>query len=643
MLDAKQEPINNSQKPEVDPFTVQPQLRKAYKPNSAPRQGAAQNNYHGANRNAEVYRPREYTQTQPAGDIAAPKLSRSLLKYDFGEYKGGKLKIAVMGGLEEIGRNMTLMEYEDDIIIIDMGLQFPEEAMLGIDYVIPDISYLKGKEDRLRGVVITHGHYDHIGAIPHLIPRLGNPPIFTGKLTAGLINQRHEDFKDIPPYNITLVDEKSRIKLGKHFQIEFFRVNHTIPDTFGIAVYTPAGLVLHSADFKIDFSPIAPDLPANLGKYASFGNEGVLALLLDSTNADQEGYQISESDVKRDMDIIFNNAPGRIVVGTFASQIARLQILIDLAAKYNRKVLFEGRSMVNNVDICHKLGYLKLAPGQLLEDAKDAQHVPDNRLLVIGTGAQGQDRAFLMRFANGEHKFLSIKKGDTVIFSSSVIPGNERTVQNLKDTFCKQGAKIIHTEMMDVHAGGHAKKEDLKLMMRLIRPRYLVPIEATRFKLEAHAQAAREVGIHEGRIIVAENGQVMEFTRDIGHLTSTRLPAEYVFVDGLGVDDVNHVVLRDRKQMAEDGMCVIIATVAQKTGELIGSPDIISRGFVYMKENKKLIEQTRLKIKKLLEDKDPKSAADETYLKSKIRNEIGQFLYTKTQRRPLVLPVIIEV
>ncbi len=515
-------------------------------------------------------------------------------RYNFGPYRGEKLKIAIMGGAEEIGRNITMMEYEDDIIIIDMGLQFPEEEMLGIDYIIPDMTYFKGKEDKIKGVIITHGHYDHIGAISHIIPNIGNPPMFMAKLTAGLVRKRHEDFRGLPPLNISEFDEKSRIRLGKNFNIEFFRVNHTIPDSFGIAVYTPAGLVLHSGDFKIDFSPIPPDLPANLAKYANLGNQGVLALLLDSTNVDLEGHQLSESDVKRDIEKIFLTAPGRIIVGTFASEIA------------------------------HQLGYLKMHPGQVIESA-EVNRLPAKNIVIIGTGAQGQDRAFLTRFANDEHRYLSIQQGDTIVFSSSVIPGNERTVH------------------MDVHAGGHAKQEDCKLMLRLVRPRYFIPIEGTHYKLRMHAEVAKEVGIPDPRILIPENGQVMEFNRAGGRITNRMIPSEYVFVDGLGVDDVNHVVLRDRQMMAEDGMFVVIATISKKTGELIGSPDIISRGFVYMKESQKLIEQARAKVKKILTDKDPKSGADDTYIKAKIRNEIGEFLYSKTKRRPMVLPVVIEV
>jgi len=466
--------------------------------------------------------------------------------------------------------------------------------------------------------------------------------MFMGKLTAGLVRERQNEFKNVPALHITEVDDKSRIPLGRNFHVEFFHVNHTIPDSFGIAVYTPVGLVIHTGDFKIDYNPVPPDKPANLAKYANLGNQGILALLMDSTNADSEGHQISENDVRRDMEKIFLTAPGRIVVGTFASQIARIQILLDLCYKHNRKIIFEGRSMVSNVEIAHKLGYLKIYPGQVIEE-DEAMKIQDKNLVIAGTGAQGQDRAFLVKFAQDEHKYFSVQKNDTIIFSSSVIPGNERTVQNLKDTFCKKGAKVIHTDIMDVHAGGHAKKEDTKLMLRLMRPRYFVPIEATQYKLKAQEDNAKETGIPEERILIPENGRVLEFSRTSGYVSDKTIPSEYIFVDGLGVDDVNEIVLRDRQMMSEDGMFVVIATVDKKTGALIGSPDIISRGFIYMKENKKLIELTRSKVKKILTDRDPKSSADDLYIKGKIRNEIGAYLYNQTKRRPMVLPVVIEV
>jgi len=554
------------------------------------------------------------------------------------------LKIMALGGLEEVGRNMMLFEYDKDIIIVDMGLQFPEEDMPGIDYIIPDITYLQDKLDRIRGVIITHGHYDHIGAVSHLIPKLGNPTIYTAKLTAGLLRKRHEEYKT-QPLNIQIVDpDTDKIQLGK-FNVEFFRVNHNIPDSFGVVLNTPVGSVVHTGDFKIDFSPIN-DKPINLNRIAQIGGRGVLALLSDSTDSTHSGYQLSETEITNDLESIFIKAEGRIIVGTFASLINRVQQLIMLAEKHGRKVLLQGRSMHNNIELAHELGYMKFKPGTIIEEA-EFKRLPDNKVIVIGTGAQGEENAVLMRIVNKEHQFLTIKQGDSILFSSSVIPGNERTIQNLKDSFYKQGAKVFHYQNMDVHAGGHAKQEDLKLMIRLFQPKYFIPIEANHYMLRIHGELAESIGVPKDNIFIAANGQIIEFRRErdatIGKLTNIKIPTEYIMVDGLGVGDVSNIVLRDRRMMADDGIFMIIATIKRNSGELVGSPDIISRGFVYMKESKTLIEEARNLVKKICVDKGKNFAADPMEIKNKLRDNVGQFLYKKTKRRPMILPVVIEV
>jgi ribonuclease J len=557
----------------------------------------------------------------------------------------GKLRVMVLGGLEEVGRNMTMVEYDGEIIIIDMGLQFPEEDMPGIDYIIPNIEYLKDKIDNVKGTIITHGHMDHIGGIPHIIGKIGNPVMYMGKLTAGLVRKRCEEFRSCPKPNINVIDEISKVKLGKFFNIEFFRVNHSIPDCFAVIIDTPLGKIVHTGDFKIDFSPVN-DKPADLNKIAQIGAEGALLLMSDSTDAIEPGYQISESAIGEEMDNLFEDLNGRIIIGTFASQLSRIQKLFDLAEKYDRKIYLQGRSMNDNVEIAHQIGYLKFNPKILIRDA-ELNKLADNKIMILGTGAQGESNAFLMKVVNGEHRSISIKEGDTVIFSSSIIPGNERTIQGLKDRLVRQGAKIIHYKMMDVHAGGHAKQEDLKLMMRLIKPEYFMPIEANHYMLQAHADLALQVGIDKENIFVADNGQVVEFkavnNKTVGQLTKEKIPSEYVMVDGLGVGDVSNIVLRDRRVMAEDGMIVAIATIDSNTGDPIGNPDIISRGFVYMKENKGLIENTRMRVKKIVKDCNAYTQTDIDHIKNKIRNDIGQFLFTKTKRRPMVLPVVIKV
>jgi ribonuclease J len=552
-----------------------------------------------------------------------------------------KLKIYALGGLEEVGRNCTVFEYNNEIVIVDLGLQFPEEDMPGIDYIIPNIACLRGKEKNIRGIIITHGHYDHIGAIPHLISKLGNPLIYTTPLTAGIIRKRQEEFPQAPKPHFVLIKEYRPITLGRYFKFEPFHINHNIPEAFGVALKTPYGLIIHTGDFKFDKTPVN-DKPADLEKIANYGKQGVLALLSDSTDAESPGRQISEKQVGEEMKKIFTEAPGRIIFGTFASLLTRVQQIINIAQEFNRKVLLQGRSLLTNVEIAHQLGYLKIKPGLLIEE-NEFKHLPDNKIVVICTGAQGERNAQLMRIANNEHRLISLKPGDTIVFSSSVIPGNERTVQNLKDTLIRHEARIIHYQMMDIHAGGHAKQEELKEMIKLAKPRYFIPIHANRYLLAMHAELAKEVGIPKENIFIADNGQIIEFDRNGGRLTNHYVPTDYVMVDGLGVGDVSEVVLRDRQQLAADGMFVVIVTIDKRTGTLIGSPDIISRGFVYLKESKELIERARAKVKKILHDTDPRSPAFEDYLKNKIRNDIGQFLFHETRRRPMILPVLIEV
>ncbi len=560
--------------------------------------------------------------------------------------EGNSLRVMVLGGLEEVGRNMTVIEYNKEIIIIDMGLQFPEEDMPGIDYIIPDASYLKDKKDWIKGVIITHGHYDHIGGIPHIMGEIGNPPMFMGKMTAGLVRKRQQEHKTAPALKIKEIDETHSLKLGSSFRVEFLRVNHSIPDCFAIVIKTEVGTVIHTGDFKIDFSPVN-DKPADLNRIAQIGAQGVLMLMADSTDATHPGYQLSESTIGEEIGKLVEKIDGRIIIGTFASQLSRVQKIFDLAEKYGRRVSLQGRSMNDNVTIAHEIGYLKFSPHILVED-KELNHLPDNKVLIIGSGAQGESNAFLTRVVNHEHRTVSLKKGDTVLFSSSVIPGNERSIQNLMDMIVRQGAKVINYRMFDIHAGGHAKQEDLKLVMRLLKPEYFMPIEANHYMLQANADLAEAVGIPREKIFVADNGQVIDFHRIsggkvVGNLTKEKVPSDYVMVDGLGVGDVSEIVLRDRRMMAEDGMIVIIATIDNKTGAIIGNPDLISRGFIYMKENRDLIEKTRMKVKKIVKDKNPMTPADDDYIKNKIRNDIGQFLFNATKRRPMVLPVVIKV
>lgn len=577
-----------------------------------------------------------------AGQANAPQTTTpAVLPPAFDANGKPKLRVYALGGLEEVGRNCTVFECGDDIVIIDMGIQFPEEDMHGVDFVIPNISSLRDKVKNIRGILVTHGHFDHLGAIPYVLDKLGNPPIFTAPLTAGYIRKRQEEFPASPKANIVIVKPKMKIALGKHFVFEPFHLTHSIIDAFGIALQTPYGTILSTGDFKFDYTPVN-DEPADLIHIASYGARNPLMLLSDSTDAMYPGLQISEHDVIDELRKIFVQAEGRIIFGTFASLLTRIQIIITLAEEYGRKVLIQGRSMHTSLEIAHELGYMKYKKDTMIEES-DFPRLPDNKVIVICTGAQGQKNAQLMRMANREHRLISIKPGDSLVFSSSVIPGNERTIQSLKDVLIRLGAKMYHTATMDIHAGGHGKAEDLKLMLRLTRPRYFMPIHGNRYMLQIHADLAKTVGIPPENIFVADNGQIMEFDDQGGRLTEDRVNTDYVMVDGLGVGDVSEVVLRDRQMLAEDGMFVVIMTIDKKNGQLIGSPDIISRGFIYLKESKELIERARMRVKKIMKEGDHKTPAFEDYIKNKIRNDIGQFLFHETRRRPMVLPVLIEV
>ena len=551
-----------------------------------------------------------------------------------------KLRIIPLGGLGEIGRNMTVFEYGQDIVIVDMGLQFPEEDMPGIDYIIPNIEYLQGKEKNIKGVFITHGHYDHIGAIPHLMPKLGNPPMYGSALTAGIIQKRQEDYPN-SVIKINVVDYDSKIDLGV-FKVEFFHVNHNIPGVLGIVIHTPEGIVVHTGDFKFDHSPVA-DKPADIGRIAQLGTKNILALMSDSTAAEVPGYSVSESEIQKVLDDIFIKAEGRVIVATFSSLISRIQQIITLSEKYGRKVAIDGYSMRNNVEIAHQLGYLKIKRGTLIK-TDQIKNYPDNQVSLMCTGAQGEEKAVLMRIVNKEHKFVNIKKGDSVIFSSSVVPGNERTVQNLKDQLYRQEAHVIHYKMMDVHAGGHGQVEDLKMMINLIKPKYFIPVHGNYYMLKLHAEIAETVGIPLSHSIVGGNGRVIELTADSAVLSREKVPVNYVMVDGLGVGDVGNVVLRDRQQMSEDGMFTIIVIIDSKTGKVLGQPDIISRGFIYMKGSPELINETKRRVVDIANKTSaPDNDINWTYVKDNIRDQVGQFLFDKTQRRPMVLPVVIEV
>ncbi|MCD5396323.1 MAG: ribonuclease J [Candidatus Pacebacteria bacterium] len=551
------------------------------------------------------------------------------------------IRIIPLGGLGEVGRNMTLLEYKKKVLIIDMGLRLPEEDMPGIDYIIPNIGYLKGRKEDILGVVFTHGHYDHIGAVPYLIEKLGYPRLFASPLTKGIIIRRQQDFPHLKKLKIEEVKDGDIIRLGP-FTVEFFKQNHNISDNLGPLIHSPVGNIVHTSDFKFDPDPIY-DTPTDFNKLGAIARKGVLLLMSDSTGAEEEGHSLSERVIMENLDKIFAESKGKIIAATFGSLIHRIQQLITLAEKYHRQVAIDGYTMRTNVEICKKLGYIKAKKGTII-NPKRLKKLPNQKITLICTGAQGEEQAILMKIANKEYPYLEIEPQDTVIFSSSVVPGNERTVQRLKDELYRQKAKVYHYKMMDIHASGHAHREELRQMIEIMKPKFFMPIHGQFSMQVRHAEIAKSVGIAEENIVVAENGNIIRVTQNKISIEKEKAPSNYVMVDGLGVGDVSEVVLRDRQALAKDGIFVIIAVVNSQTGKVIGSPDIISRGFVYLRKSKNLLNQTRKKTIHIIHKTTGKSKSiNWAYVKDRIRNQLGDFLFEKTKKRPMILPVVIEV
>ena len=553
---------------------------------------------------------------------------------------GTPLRFVPLGGLEEIGRNCMFYEYKNEIIVIDMGLQFPEEETPGVDYIIPNISYLEKKRANIQAIILTHAHYDHIGALPHVIQKLGNPPIYATSITKGIVEKRQEDYPNSPKLHIEVIKNGDKAKLSNYFDAEFFGVPHTVPETVGVVLKTPIGNVVHFADFRIDYDE--KGVVHGLEEFERIGKLGIHTFTIDSTNAEKEGKTISEKIVEKNLEEIFRAAEGRIIVATFASLLTRIGEIIKIAEKMGKKVALSGYSMKTNVQIAQNLGFIKAKQGTIIS-LEEIHKIRDDKLIILSTGAQGEENASLMRIINAEHRQIKIRPGDTVVLSSSVIPGNERSVQVVKDDLSRQGAVVYHSALVDIHASGHAPKDDLKLVMKLINPKFLVPVHGYYFMRAANAQSAREIGIPRENVILMDNGQVAELTKDTFKVAQETIPAFYVMVDGLGVGDVEEVVLRDRRALAQEGMIVIIITTDHNKGKLLKSPDIISRGFIYLKENQELLEDVRKKIRDLLARLPNYQPVEADYLKTLIRDQIGQFLYNKTRRRPMIIPVIIEI
>ena len=549
------------------------------------------------------------------------------------------LRVIPIGGCEEVGRNMTVFEYGNDIIILDMGIQFPEEDMPGIDYIIPNISYLRGKEKNIRAVIFSHGHLDHIGAAQILLEKLGYPPVVGRNFTLAMIKKRMEDYAPGSAKKLKTILVKNindRFTFGK-FKVGFFNIEHSIMDAVGVILGTPSGNIIHPGDWTIG-TGLEKVVYNHLNKIPS-----PRILMLESLGAtDFRTDPVSDKEMYANLQLLIDKAPGRVIIGTFSSQIKRVGKLIEYAEKIGKKVALEGFSMKTNVEIAQSLGYIKVARNTLIP-ISEVNNVADEKVVIICTGAQGEGNAALSRIVSDNHRFIKIKKKDTIIFSSSVIPGNERTVQRLKDNLYRKCDNVIHTNIMDVHVSGHTNAEGIKEIIRQIKPDFFIPVYANHFFLKEAAKRAVEIGFPKDKIIVPDNGSVIEFKNKQVKMSDQKIDTSYVFVDGLGIGDVSQVVLRDRQVLSEDGMVVVIIQVDRKTGKLIGSPDIISRGFIFMKEHKDLIEATRQKVRDIATDKDPKTEADPDDIKNNLRNGLGQFLFQKTERRPMILPVVIEV
>ena len=552
------------------------------------------------------------------------------------------LKVIPLGGCEEVGRNMTVFEYGKDIVILDMGLQFPEEDMPGVDYVIPNVEYLKGKEKNIRGVIFSHGHLDHIGAAPILLKKLGNPIIIGRPLTIEMIKHRQEDTSKGSSKQLKTIyvrDIKDKIQLGI-FKISFFPVDHAIMDSMGTIIETPVVTIIHPGDWTIENKPIG----RNKIEYTSLSRiKRPTALMLESLGATNYKKPVTEEEMVKNLHYLIDTAPGRIIIATFSSQLERIKQILEYSSKIGKKVALDGFSMKVNVEIAKKLGYIKEKKGTVIPIDKIKDY-PDNRIIVICTGSQGEEMSALTRIVSGNHQFISLKKSDTVVFSSSVIPGNERIIQRLKDSIYHLCDNVYYSDIMAVHVSGHSNRDSIKEIIKQIRPDYFIPVYANYFMLKEAAKIAHSIGIPNDRIFIPENGSIIQFSKNSVKILKEKAPSNYIFVDGLGIGDVGEIVLRDRKMLAQDGMFVIIATVDRKTGKVKGSPDIISRGFIYLRESKELLKETRKKVIYIINKATGSGGAvNWTYVKNEVRNKIGQFLYTKTQRRPMVLPVIIEV
>ena len=554
------------------------------------------------------------------------------------EFKKSNLKIIPLGGLEEIGNNMTIFEYEDEIIVVDCGLEFPTDDMLGVDLVIPDVTYLERNKEKIKGFVITHGHEDHIGAIPYILKQI-NVPIYGTRLTLGLIKNKLEEHKLLRSTKLYEVEAGQTINFGK-MKVEFIRSCHSIPDAVMLAIYTPVGTIMHTGDFKIDYTPINSEM-TDLNRIAEIGNKGVLALLSDSTNAERKGYTMSERTVGQELDKLFVNCTKRIVVATFASNVHRVQQIVNAAVANGRKIAVCGRSMINMIETARELGYIDV-PENVFIDIDMIKNYTDEQLVIITTGSQGEAMSALTRMAAGEHKKIVITPNDLIIISANPIPGNEKSVSKVIDDLLQIGADVVYSALADIHVSGHACQEEQKLIFALAKPKYFIPVHGEYRQLMAHAETAKSMGVEPQNIFMSTNGRIIELNEKEAKQTGS-VPCGKILVDGYGVGDVGNVVLRDRQHLSQDGLIVIVMTMDSSTGEIVAGPDVISRGFVYVKESENLMDEVKGFIREEVQILENKGIRDWSTIKSTLKDHIRDYIFQKTKRNPMILPIIMSL
>ncbi len=554
------------------------------------------------------------------------------------EFKKDNLKIIPLGGLDEIGKNITVFEYGDEIVLVDCGLEFPEDDMLGVDLVIPDVTYLEKNKEKIKGLVVTHGHEDHIGAIPYVLKQI-NIPIYATRLTIGLIKNKLEEHKLLSSTKLVTVEQGQTVNFG-NIKVEFIRSSHSIPDSVMLAIHTPVGVILHTGDFKVDFTPI-DDKIMDFGRIAELGNKGILALMSDSTNSERKGFTMSERTIGDVFDRLFQNNRKRIVVATFASNVHRVQQIVNSAKKYGRKIAVCGRSMVNMINTAREIGYID-APENMFIDIDMIKNYTDDQLVIITTGSQGETMSALTRMAAGEHKKVVITPNDMIIISATPIPGNEKLVSNVINDLMQIGAEVIYSTLENVHVSGHACQEEQKLIISLAKPKYFMPVHGEYRQLRAHAETAKQMGIPTENIFILENGKTLELNKKEAKIT-TSVPCGKILVDGLGVGDVGNIVLRDRQHLSQDGLIVIVMTMDSSTGEIISGPDVVSRGFVYVRESETLMDDVKKVINEEVKGFEEDGIRDWSTIKSTLKDDLRDYIFQRTKRNPMILPIIMEV